>query len=115
MIPTIYHNPKCSKSRAALALLESRGIHPRIVHYLDEPPTATELARILDGLGIEPRDLMRHDEPEYAELNLDNPALGRAALIAAMASHPRLIQRPIIIANGKVIVGRPPERVLEFV
>lgn len=108
----ILHNPRCSKSRATLALLESRGIEPRVVDYLVTPPSVADLEGILDQLGLEPRALMRRDEPEYAELGLDGPTLGRAELIAAMHAHPRLIQRPIVLANGKAALGRPPEDVL---
>lgn len=108
----ILHNPRCSKSRATLALLESRGIAPRVVDYLSTPPSTADLACILDQLGLEPRALMRRDEPEYAELGLDDPTLDRAQLIAAMHAHPRLIQRPIVLANGKAALGRPPEDVL---
>ncbi|GAA0724187.1 arsenate reductase (glutaredoxin) [Dokdonella soli] len=108
----ILHNRRCSKSRETLALIESRGIAPRIVDYLGSPPSVEELESILDRLGIEPRALMRRDEPEYADLNLDDPALGRKQLVAAMHAHPRLIQRPIVLANGKAALGRPPENVL---
>ncbi len=108
----ILHNPRCSKSRETLALIESRGIAPRIVDYLGTPPSVAELARILDVLGVEPRAIMRRDEPEYAELGLDDAALSRQQLIAAMHAHPRLIQRPIVLANGKAALGRPPQSVL---
>ena len=109
---TIYHNPRCSKSRATLDLLTARGIQPRVIQYLKTPPSAAELARIVDLLGIEPRALMRRREPEYAAAKLDDPHLTRADLIAAMAQHPRLIERPIVLANGKAAIGRPPENVL---
>lgn len=108
----ILHNPRCSKSRETLALIESRGIAPRIVDYLGAPPSVAELGRILKQLGLEPRELMRRDETEYKELDLGNPALTREELIAAMHEHPRLIQRPIVLANGKAALGRPPESVL---
>lgn len=108
----ILHNPRCSKSRATLALLESRGIKPRVVDYLATPPSMTEIERILGKLDLPPRALMRHEEPEYTELNLDDPALTRAQLVAAMHEYPRLIQRPIVLANGKAAIGRPPEHVL---
>ena len=104
----ILHNPRCSKSRETLALIQSRGIAPRVVDDLAEPPSVAELTRILDLLGIEPRALMRRDEPEYEELGLDNAALSRHQLIQAMHEHPRLIQRPIVLANGKAAIGRPP-------
>ena len=108
----ILHNPRCSKSRATLAMLEARGITPRIVDYLSTPPSAEDLEDILGKLAIEPRALMRRDEEEYAQLELDSVTLTRAQLIAAMTRHPRLIQRPIVLANGKAAIGRPPEHVL---
>lgn len=110
----ILHNPRCSKSRATLALIEARGIVPRVVDYVTTPPTVAQLEHILDTLGIEPRELMRQDETEYKELDLDDPALSRKELVAAMHAHPRLIQRPIVLANGKAAIGRPPERVLDI-
>ncbi len=106
------HNPRCSKSRETLALLGERGIQPRIVDYLAAPPSVAQLEDILGRLGVEPRALMRRDEPEYAELGLDDPGIAREALIAAMRAHPRLIQRPVVLANGKAAIGRPPEAVL---
>lgn len=108
----ILHNPRCSKSRETLALIRQHGIEPRIVEYLVEPPSATQLSHILDLLGMAPRELMRRDEDAYAEAGLDNPDLSRQQLIAAMVAHPRLIQRPIVLANGKAAIGRPPESVL---
>lgn len=110
----IFHNPRCSKSRQTLELLADRGIEPEIVRYLDTPPTAAELAHILTALDCEPRALMRTKETEYRELGLDNPELGRDQLIAAMVATPKLIERPIVLANGKVAVGRPPENVLSI-
>ena len=110
----IYHNPRCSKSRQTLQLLQEQGIEPRVVKYLENPPTADELARILDLLGMEPRELMRRKEKEYRELGLDDPSLTREQLIEAMVQHPRLIERPIVLANGKAALGRPPERVLDI-
>ena len=111
---TMYHNPRCSKSRATLELLKNSGNEPQLVEYLKEPPTAETLAGILDMLGMEPRDLMRKKEKEYREAGLDNPDLGREELIDAMVEHPRLIERPIVMANGKAAIGRPPEKVLEI-
>lgn len=110
----IFHNPRCSKSRATLALLEERGLQPEIVDYLSTPPSAAELSAILDQLGMQPRDLMRRDEAEYQQLDLDRPTLTRDELLAAMVAHPRLIQRPIVQANGKAVLGRPPEAVLDI-
>ena len=111
---TIYHNPRCSKSRATLALLEERGIEPHIVRYLDTPPTAAELGKVLKALGIGPRALLRTGEAEYRDLDLAREELDDAALIEAMVAHPRLIERPIVVAGGKARIGRPPEAVLEI-
>jgi arsenate reductase len=110
--PTIYHNPRCSKSRATLELLIGRGFEPRVVNYLDTPPKAAEIERLLVLLGAEPRDVIRKEESEHAELKLANPALTRKQLVAAIAAHPKLLQRPIVVANGKAAIGRPPEAVL---
>ncbi|OBS09939.1 arsenate reductase (glutaredoxin) [Acidihalobacter prosperus] len=110
----IYHNPRCSKSRATLELLRARGLEPRIVEYLEQPPSQDELGRILDLLGMEPRELMRRQEDEYAEAQLDDPGLTRETLILAMIQRPRLIERPIVIADGRAAIGRPPESVLEI-
>ena len=112
MTVTIYHNPRCSKSRQTLALLEEAGISPEIVLYLETPPDAGELDRILKQLGLEPRQLMRRHEPEYREQGLDDMALSRDQLIAAMVATPRLIERPIVLAGGQAALGRPPETVL---
>jgi arsenate reductase len=112
MSVTIYHNPRCSKSRAALALLRARGIEPRVIEYLVEPPDPAELDRILRLLELEPRQLMRKGESEYQALGLDDPKLDREALIVAMVAHPKLIERPIVLASGKAALGRPPEAVL---
>jgi arsenate reductase len=109
----VWHNPRCSKSRAALELVRSRGVEPRIVLYLDEPPDARRLEDVLRLLGLEPRELMRKGEAPYRELGLDAPGLDRAALVRALAEHPILIERPIVIANGRAVVARPPERALE--
>lgn len=114
MSVTIYHNPHCSKSRQTLQLLQERGIAAEIVEYLKTPPDATTLDRLLELLGLEPRELMRKHEAEYKENNLDDPGLNRAELIAAMATHPQLIERPIVIANGEAALGRPPENILEI-
>lgn len=108
----IFHNPRCSKSRQTLELLNERGIEPEIIRYLETPPTAEELGNILDMLGCEPRELMRTKETEYKELGLDNPELSREQLLQAMSEHPRLIERPIVIRNNKAALGRPPENVL---
>ncbi|MGA9423064.1 MAG: arsenate reductase (glutaredoxin) [Rhodanobacteraceae bacterium] len=109
----IWHNPRCSKSRETLALLKQHGIEPRIVDYLATPPAARErdLDRIAGLIG-DARKLVRSNEREYAELGLRDRTLSRKALLAALAAHPRLIQRPIVLANGKAALGRPPEAVL---
>lgn len=111
----IFHNPRCSKSRQTLQLLQDRGIEPQIVEYLDTPPGREELDQILDMLKLEPRQLMRTHEDEYRQLKLDNPELSREQLIQAMVDHPRLIERPIVIRNGKAMIGRPPEKILELI
>jgi arsenate reductase len=108
----IFHNPRCSKSRQTLELLTERGIKPEIIRYLETPPTEHEISGILEALGCQPRKLMRTGENEYKALGLDNPDLSRAQLITAMVANPKLIERPIVLANGKAAVGRPPENVL---
>lgn len=110
----LWHNPRCSKSRAALELLRARGIEPLIVDYLKHPPHCAEIERVAGLLDEPVKTMMRSDEPEYAELGLDEPGVSDAALFAAMAGHPRLIQRPILIVGERAVVGRPPERVLEL-
>lgn len=112
MDAVIYHNPRCGKSRSTLELLRNRGVEPTIVEYLKTPPTAAELEGILEKLGLEPRDLIRKNEAAYKDAGLNDPALDRAALIAAMAANPILIERPIVLVNGKAALGRPPENVL---
>ena len=114
MSVTIYHNPRCSKSRETLSLLRDQGVEPEIVEYLKDPPNAQVLSDLLTQLGLEPRALMRRKEAEYAELGLDDPALSRDALIEAMVTHPRLIERPIVVKGGKAALGRPPQAVLEI-
>ena len=112
---TIYHNPRCSKSRQTLALLEERGIEPDIVLYLDNPPDADTLDALLDRLGLEPRELMRRKEAPYKELGLADESLDRAALIRAMVDNPILIERPIVVKGDRAVLGRPPENVLELI
>jgi arsenate reductase len=112
MTVTIYHNPRCSKSRATLALLEARGLKPKIVDYLKTPPSAAELRAIVRKLGLKPRDILRTSEALYAELKLKTRDLDDDALIALMVKHPILIERPIVVASGKAALGRPPENVL---
>jgi arsenate reductase len=109
---TIYHNPRCSKSRATLKMLEEQGIRPNIIEYLQTPPDAATLDGFLGKLGMEPRQLMRKGEPPYKELGLADDSKDRAALIAAMVANPILIERPIVVNGEKVALGRPPENVL---
>ncbi|MER0040802.1 arsenate reductase (glutaredoxin) [Pseudomonas sp. MGal98] len=111
---TLYHNPRCSKSRAALHLLEERGLQPTVVHYLDTPPSAAQLREVLDKLGLPPRQLLRSGEDEYRQLDLADQALTDDALIEAMVAHPRLIERPILITADRAVIGRPPENILEL-
>ena len=113
MKPQIYHNPRCSKSRQTLQLLEDNNIDADIVEYLQNPPDADTLNSILTQLGIEPRQLMRTREAEYKELGLDNPELDRASLINAMIKTPKLIERPIVITDKGIAIGRPPENILK--
>jgi len=110
----LYHNPRCSKSRGALELLRERGIEPELVPYLETPPSSAELRALLGTLGLSARDLLRTGEDEYGALGLADEALSESALIEAMSTHPRLIERPIFVHGGRAIVGRPPERVLEL-
>ncbi len=114
MSVTLYHNPRCSKSRAALQLIQSQGITPEVVEYLKQPPDAATLTGLLEMLGMQPRELMRTKEPEYRALGLDDPALSREALIQAMVEHPCLIERPIVVSGPRAVLGRPPERVADI-
>lgn len=111
----ILHNPRCSKSRQTLALLEEKGISPEIVLYLEDTPGAEELADILKKLDISARELLRKGEQDYKDLNLGNADLTENQLIEAMVTHPKLIERPIVIKGSKAIIGRPPEQVLELI
>lgn len=110
----ILHNPRCSKSRATLEVLKNHGIDPEIIAYLETPPDTGQLASILEMLNMRPRDLMRKGQAEYKQLGLDNDALSDADLVSAMCATPILIERPIVIANGKAAIGRPPESVLDI-
>jgi arsenate reductase len=111
----IYHNPRCSKSRATLALLQDNGIEPEVVEYLKAAPSKKEIKELLSMLEMEPRDLMRKGEAPYKDENLSDDSKTEAQLIEAMTRHPILIERPIVVANGKARIGRPPEQVLEIV
>ncbi len=107
----IYHNPRCSKSRQTLALLQEAGVEPEIIEYLNEPPTAEQLDLMLDALQMEPTDLMRTGEAVYQELGLREKQLSRQEVIETMIQHPVLIQRPIVVNGGQAVIGRPPENV----
>lgn len=114
MAVTIYHNPRCTKSRQTLALLEDRGVAPRIVEYLRNPPDRATIEALLRKLGIPARDLVRRTEPEYAALGLDAPGVSEDMLLDALATHPKLIERPIVVVGRRARIGRPPEAVLEI-
>lgn len=107
----IFHNPRCSKSRATLALLQARGIDPTVVEYLKTPPTMAELDAILTKLGRQPRDILRKSEAEYEASGAADPQLSREKLLEIMVAHPVLIERPIVIAGDRAAIGRPPEAV----
>ncbi len=111
---TIYHNPRCSKSRQTLELLQQHELAINVVEYLQTPPDQQQLDELLQALNCQPRDLMRKSEAEYKELSLDDDSLSREQLIAAMVENPRLIERPIVSVGGKVAVGRPPENILSI-
>jgi len=111
---TIYHNPRCSKSRAALALLQERRLPLRIVEYLKEPPSRDELAALRTQLGMPPDDWVRKNEAEFKAAGL-GAGSSETELLDAMAKHPILIERPIVVHGNRAVVGRPPERVLELV
>ncbi|MEE9158766.1 MAG: arsenate reductase (glutaredoxin) [Gammaproteobacteria bacterium] len=111
---TIYHNPRCSKSRQTLDLIRKRNIDPDVIEYLKTPPDRATLERILALLELEPRDLIRKNESVYKQEKLDDKTLSREALISAMLDYPILIERPIVLSKGKARIGRPPEKVLEI-
>ncbi len=110
----IYHNPRCSKSRETLALLQEQGIEPNIIEYLKTPPTPTQFQQTLTALGMQPKDLLRTGEDEYKTLGLANFSGTEEALIELMCAHPKLIERPIVINGNKAKVGRPPAAVLQI-
>ncbi|WP_428820774.1 arsenate reductase (glutaredoxin) [Microbulbifer sp. MCCC 1A16149] len=112
---TIYHNPRCSKSRQTLQLLQDNNIEPEVVLYLETPPDAATLKSLLGKLGIGARDLLRKGEDAYKALNLKDAALADDALIEAMVTNPKLIERPIVVKGDKAVLGRPPENVLELI
>jgi len=111
---TLYHNPRCSKSRGALELLEARGLTPNVVRYLETPLSAAQIKALLGKLGISARQLLRTGEDEYKMLQLSDESLSEAQLIDAIAQHPKLMERPILEVGAKAIIGRPPENILEL-
>lgn len=115
MTTKIYHNPRCSKSRQTLALVNENEMDVEIIEYLKTPPTAKELKEIIKLLGISPRELLRKGEKEYKQAGLNNMELTDKQIIDAMVVHPKLIERPIVIKDGQARIGRPPEQVLEIV
>lgn len=114
MSVTIYHNPRCSKSRKALELLEQHQRQPQIIEYLKTPPDAETLKQLLEKLGISARELLRSNEDEYKGAGLDDLTLSEDAVIAAMTKYPKLIECPIVVIGNKAVVGRPPEKVLDL-
>ena len=111
----IYHNSRCSKSRETLQLLEDRQIIPEIVDYLEDPPSPNELCRIIEMLGVTARDLLRTTEPVYRDAELDDDSLTDEEIIEAICEYPALLQRPIVVAGGRAVIGRPPSKVLEII
>ncbi|WP_373087552.1 arsenate reductase (glutaredoxin) [Zhongshania sp.] len=112
---TIYHNPRCSKSRQTLQILTDKGVEPEIIAYLETPPSATELKQLIVKLGISPRQLLRKGEDAYKALGLADTGKSDAELIAAMAAEPKLIERPIVVKATRAVLGRPPENVLALI
>lgn len=108
----IYHNPRCSKSRETLQLLQQRGLAPTVIEYLKTPPDRAELTSLLAKLGMRARDIARTDDPQFKALQLEDGDAGDAQLIEAMAAHPQMIQRPIVVVGDRAALGRPPEAVL---
>jgi arsenate reductase len=110
----IYHNPRCSKSRQTLALLEENGVQARVVHYLEHPPSVALLQELLGKLGLTARELVRKGEAEYKEQDLADESMSEALLLAAMSRCPKLIERPIVVKGERAVLGRPPQNVLEL-
>jgi len=110
----IYHNPRCSKSRQTLALIEEKGVQPEIILYLEHTPSAAELTEVLSKLGISARELLRKGEQAYKDNNLSNADLSEQDIIEKMTQYPKLIERPIVIKGKQAVLGRPPENVLDL-
>lgn len=115
MTVTIYHNPRCSKSRQTLQILQEKDANPEVIEYLKEPPDRETLEQVLTSLKMKPRDLMRKNESVYKELDLADESMSWDQLIDAMLKNPILIERPIVVRDGKAILGRPPENVLQII
>ncbi len=111
---TIFHNNRCSKSRQTLKLIEDAGIEPKIVPYLENPPSKTQLKKVLSLLGLSPRELCRKNEADYKQAGFLDDSLSKDELIALMVEHPKVIERPIVVVGDKAVLGRPPENVLEI-
>ncbi|NOX27313.1 MAG: arsenate reductase (glutaredoxin) [Gammaproteobacteria bacterium] len=114
MSVTIYHNPRCSKSRQTLELIREKGIEPEIVEYLDTPPSANKMKQLLTMLDMEPEQIMRKSEAIYKELGLKNSQLNKTELIKTLVENPKLIERPIVTNGDKAALGRPPQNVLDI-
>ena len=112
---TIYHNPRCSKSRQTLQLLHDNNIDPVVIEYLKTPPSKNEFKRILTMLEMKPREILRTKEPEYKQYGLDDTSLTDDQIISIMLEHPKLIERPIVVTKNRAALGRPPENVLEVI
>ena len=112
---TIYHNPRCSKSRQTLELIKANGIEPEIILYLENPPSKSRLSELVDFMQIQPRDLLRKGEDEYTTYNLQDMSLDDSEIIKVMSENPKLIERPIVVSNNQAIIGRPPENVLKLI
>ena len=112
---TIYHNPRCSKSRQTLELIKANGIEPEIILYLQNPPSSSRLTELVDFMQIKPRDLLRKGEDEYKTYNLQDMSLDDSEIIKVMSENPKLIERPIVVSNNQAIIGRPPENVLKLI
>ena len=113
--PVIYHNPRCSKSRETLQLLEDHECDPEIIEYLDEPPTMEEMQRIISMLGVSARELLRTTEQVYKDADLDDDSLSDDEIIEAICEYPELLQRPIVVYRDRAVIGRPPTRVLDII
>ena len=111
----IYHNPECSKSRAALALLEENDVSPEIIYYLETPPSIEELKSLLVKLDLQLQDIIRRGEDDFEELDLDDETLSEEIVLDLLQKHPHLLQRPIVVKGDKAIIARPPEKVLGMI